>query len=159
MLRFAFCAVVFVATSASAFDIDGLSTGQSREKAIAQLERYGLKITSEKDDHVLATAAGRLYSLNFCKGSLVSVQKNLEPTFNTFIELTARFHTLYGAPLSVAPKLPDPTSYAPAHSLSISWRDKAELITATHKSFSSNNQTDVTYDARNACFQYPLLRQ
>lgn len=155
----AFLIGTLLSFGASAFEIDGLTTGLSREKAIAQLEIYGLKITSDSDSNLLASAPGRLYSLSFCKGSLVLVQKHLDPSFDAFVNLVSRFKSLYGSPLSIDSRLPNPTSYASAHGLSVSWRVHGELVTAEHESFSSNSQTSVIYDAPNDCFPNPLFRQ
>lgn len=157
MKLFVFFLGALISFGASAFEIDGLKTGLSREKAISQLETLNLKITSISDNNVVAEASGRLYSLNFCNGSLVNVQKNLEPSFDTFVDLVSRFKSLYGAPLSIDPQLPNPTSYAMGYDLSVSWRVGRELVTAEHVSFKSNSQTSVTYDAPNLCFQHPQL--
>jgi hypothetical protein len=158
MNRYTFLSAVLISVNARAFDIDGFRTGMSQEKVVARAQMLGLEITSERTDYVLAQGDGRHYSLSFCKNFLVTAQKIVDPTFDTFVELASYFQSLYGAPVSVMPQTPDPTSYAPSYTLSIAWRAKSEVITVDHTSFKSNTQTDVTYDAPNSCFQNPLLQ-
>lgn len=153
-----FCITAVIASHASAFEIDGLKSGQSRAESVAQLQRLDLEIEKGESGQLHGTAPdGRLYSLSFCGDALVQVQKCLAPSFKDFVELLYRMRELYGSPIVVLPELPDPTSHAKSHKLAIAWRHRQELVTAEFIRFDSNDQLDVTYEVRNSCFANPHL--
>lgn len=137
-----------------AFDVDGFRAGDSPEKVAAQIERLGLRQDPLDGGGVLAVGKGnRLYSLNFCKGELISVQKHLNPTFSNFVEISHQFTSSHGTPSAFWPRLPDRTSYGPNHALAVRWGVGSEIVTVTFREYESNNQLDVTYEAPNSCYE------
>lgn len=148
--------LILLSVNVQAFDIDGLNTQMPREEAIAHLKSFGLTI-EDKKDKVLAYQSGRFYSLGFCNGTLVQVQKDLKATFETFVELAMRFKKMHGSPVWILPETPEPESSTLKYKLSIAWRDQDELITIMHIAFASHNQTSVIYEVNNSCFSNPLL--
>jgi hypothetical protein len=148
---------VLVGSQARGFELDGLRSGQSRAETLDQLQRLGLQIEERADGSVMGTRSwDRFYSLSFCEGVLVQVQKTLRPTFSSFVELIDGFQRKYGQPVAVIPRLPDPTSVR-HYSLSIAWRKQGELISADFTHFGPTDQLDIAFSVRQTCYRIPLL--
>lgn len=93
--------------------------------------------------------------MNFCKGRLVQVQKNLQPRFDYFVRLVDDLRKQHGRPLDAWSRPSDVASNAESSDVSFIWRDGSDFVTVTYTQFLSNNQLSITHGARNDCWRIP----
>lgn len=142
------------------FEVDGLRSGMSFDEAKSIVEKQSYGHVEAKDNHIGAWDAptkrpGRGIFLNFCKGRLVQVQKDLQPRFDYFVKLVDDKRRKLGQPLDAWSRPTDVTSSAESNAIALIWRDGSDFVTVTYTQFSSNNQLDITHDARNDCWRIP----
>jgi hypothetical protein len=142
------------------FEIDGLRSGMSYEEAKARIEKQSFGQVDLKDNHIGAWDAptqgsNRGLFLNFCKGRLVHVQKNLQPRFDYFTRLVDEKRKELGRPLDAWSQPADVTSTVESNAVSFVWRQGADVVTVTYVQFRSNNQLYIGYETRNDCWRIP----
>lgn len=140
----------------SAFEVDGLRSGMSQDQARKALEASYQGIQT-KDSNIMAyhVSTGRFINLNFCKGKLVQVQKDLNPRFDDFVRLVYQKTKEVGKPITAWTRPADVESRVVSNSVSFLWKEGPTFTTATYTEFSSNNSLSVVYEIKNSCWQVP----
>lgn len=146
--------------SAFAFEVDGFRSGMSFNDVRSLVEKRSYDSVEVKDNNILAgdnpsKGSVRTISLNFCKGRLVQVQKHLQPRFDYFVRMADEKRRELGRPLDAWSRPTDLTSSAESNAIALIWRDGSDFVSITYTQFSSNNQLDITHDARNDCWRIP----
>ena len=149
-------------SSAFAFEVDGFRSGMSFNDARSLVEKRPYDSIEVKDKNIEARdnpskGSARAIFLNFCNGRLVQVQKHLQPRFDYFVRMADEKRRELGRPLDGWSRPTDLTSTSSAESNAIAfiWRDSSDFVSITYTQFSSNNQLDITHDARNHCWRIP----
>ena len=160
MIRFAAWVAIasMICTQALSFEVDGFRSSMSFAEAKSIVEKQGYERIDAKDNHIRAwntRTVGGMISLNFCKGRLVSVQKDLQPRFDYFTRLVDEKRTALGRPLDAWSRPTDVTSSADSNAIALIWRDGSDFVSVTYTEFSSNKQLYITHDARNDCWRIP----
>ena len=154
------CALILFAASVShAFEVDGLKSGISMNEAKRLLESQSYKKIEIKDNSIVAFdqsgSDGRFIALSFCKGKLVQAQKHLKPRFDYFVRLVNEKRRELGKPADAWTVPTDVVSNVESNSVAFLWRDGETFIKVTYTEFGSNNQLDILYEIKNACWQVP----
>lgn len=148
------CAVLLVfASGCYPFEVDGLTSGMSMESARKVLAAASYKNIQARENGIIASGANRLILLSFCKGELVLVQKQLAPTFDTFIRLTDEMRKERGKPADAWGEPADGNLPVEKNAISVLWKDSLTSVKITYTEFASNKQLDVIHETRNACRQ------
>lgn len=149
--------LIMISMPAYSFEIDGFQSGMSYEAAKTLIESQSFDRVELGDNYMVAQDLpddyfGRLYSLNFCKGQLTLVQKNLNPRFDYFVRLIHEKRNQLGQPLDAWSEPNDVTSMIDSNAVFFIWRDgSADLVTVSYVEFTSNSQLSITYETRNEC--------
>jgi len=101
------------------------------------------------------TKSPRLFNLNFCKGSLVQVQKELEPRFDHFVRLIDEKRRELGRPIDAWSRPPGVTESLDKSSITFVWKNGKTLIQVSYTEFPSNKFLDITYEIKNTCWKIP----
>ena len=148
--------------SAFAFEVDGFRSGMSFNDARSLVEKRSYDSVEVKDNSIGARdnpskGPARAIFLNFCKGRLVQVQKHLQPRFDYFVRMADEKRRELGRPLDAWSRPTDlaSTSSAESNAIAFIWHDSSDFVSITYTQFSSNNQLDITHDARNDCWRIP----
>ena len=142
------------------FEIDGLRSGMSYEEAKARIEKQSFDRVELKENHISAWDAptrgsNRVFILNFCKGLLIHVQKNLQPRFDYFTRLVDEKRKELSRPLDAWSQPTDVASTVESNAVSFIWRQSADFVTVSYVQFRSNNQLYIRYETRNDCWKIP----
>lgn len=145
---------------AFSFEVDELKSGMSFDAARSLIEKRYDDRVEIKDGHIETwdtpdRASARTIFLNFCKGRLVQVVKHLQPRFDYFVRLADEKRRELGRPLDAWSRPTDITSSNESNAIELIWRDRLDFVSVAYTQFSSNNQLDITYDARNSCWRIP----
>jgi hypothetical protein len=135
------------------FEIDGLSSGMSTEKAKKTLEGFAYKNIQTRENGIIASGGNRFILLKFCKDELVMVQKHMTPGFDNFVRLVDEKRKELGKPADAWTEHAESTLTVERNAVSFLWRDGLTSVKVTHTEFASNMQLDVIYEIRNACRQ------
>lgn len=140
----------------SAFEIDGLRNGMSPEQVKKVLESSYQGIHT-KDSNIMGyhISTGRFINANFCKGELVQVQKDLNPTFQAFVKLVDQKTKEVGKPFAAWTRPATVESPVEINSVSFLWKAGQTFITVSYTEFPSNNTLDIVYEAQNSCWKVP----
>lgn len=149
-----------ISSPVCSFELDGLRSGMSYEEAKTRIEKQSFGRVDLKENHISAWDApaqgsNRSFFLNFCKGRLIHVQKNLEPRFDYFTRLIDEKRKELGRPLDAWSQPTDVTSTVESNTVSFVWREGADFVTVTYVQFRSNNQLYIRYETRNDCWKIP----
>lgn len=161
MTRFSTLVTIALMTCrpALAFEVDSFQSGMLFAEAKSLVEKQGYERVDVKDNHIGAwrtqTVVASAIFLNFCKGRLVSVQKNLQPRFDYFARLVDEKRSTLGRPLDAWSRPTDVASSVDSNAIHLIWRDGPDFVSITYTEFSSNKQLHITYDARNDCWRTP----
>jgi hypothetical protein len=136
-----------------AFEIDGLSSGMSMEKAAKVLEGASYKNIQTRENGIIASGGNRFILLNFCKDGLVMVQKHLAPGFDSFVRLIEEKRRELGKPSDAWTESADVNVPVERNAVAFLWRDGQTSIKVTYTEFASNRQVDMIYETRNNCRQ------
>lgn len=145
--------MLLVAKVSDAFEIDGLSSGMSMERARKILEGSSYKNVQTRENGIIASGANRFILLNFCKDELVLVQKHLTPGFDNFARLIDEKRRELGKPVDAWTEPADVNLPVERNAVSVLWRDGVTSVKVTYTEFASNKQLDVLYETKNACRQ------
>jgi len=145
--------ILFAAKGAHSFQIDGLNSGMSMEKARKILESSSYKNIQSRDNGIIASDANRFILLNFCKDELILVQKHLSPGFDNFVRLIDEKRKELGNPTDAWTDPADANLPIERNAVSFLWRDSLTSVRITYTEFASNKQLDVLFEAKNACRQ------
>ena len=143
---------------ALAFEVDSFRSGMSFAEAKSLVEKQAYERVELKDNQIRAWDTRSVASgifLDFCKGRLVSVQKNLQPRFDYFTRLVDEKRSALGRPLDAWSRPTDVTSSVESNAIALIWRDGSDFVSVTYTEFSSNKQLYITHDARNDCWRIP----
>lgn len=136
-----------------AFEIDGLVSGMSLERARKTLEGSAYKSIQTRENGILASGGNRFILLTFCKGELVLVQKHLTPSFDNFVRLVDKKRLELGKPADAWTEPADVSVPIERNAVSILWRDSLSTVKVTFTEFASNKQLDILYESKNSCRQ------
>lgn len=152
-------AVLVLGSTSHAFEIDGFKSGMSVGEAQKQLEAYSYKNIKQEGNNITAyyhsVKSPRLFNLNFCKGVLVQVQKELDPSFDRFVRLIDEKRKELGRPVDAWSNRADATASLEKSSITFIWKNGKTLIQASYKEFPSNNFLDIVYEEKNECWKIP----
>lgn len=145
---------LLAAHGSHAFEIDGLSSGMSMEKAKKILEASSsYKNIQVKETGIIAYGGNRFILLNFCKDELVLAQKHLTPGFDHFVRLIDEKTRELGKPSDAWTEPVDVNVPVERNAVSFLWRGDVTSVKVTYTEFASNKQLDELYENRNACRQ------
>lgn len=145
--------IFLIATASHAFEIDGLSSGMSIEKAKKYLEGASYKNIQVKENGIIASGGNRLILLSFCKDELVLLQKQLAPGFDNFVRLIDEKTRELGKPAVAWTEPADVNLPVERNAVSFLWRDSQAAVKVTYTEFASNRQLDIMYEVKNVCRQ------
>lgn len=145
--------ILLAAQVAHSFQIDGLNSGMSMERARKYLEGSSYKNIQSRENGIIASDADRFILLNFCKDELVLVQKHLTPGFDSFARLVDEKRKELGKPADAWTEPADVNLPVERNAVSFQWRDGLTSVRITYTEFASNKQLDVLYEVKNACRQ------
>lgn len=145
--------ILLAAKGAHSFEIDGLNSGMSMERARKILESSSYKNIQARENGIIASDADRFILLNFCKDELVLVQKHLAPGFDSFVRLIDAKRKELGKPADAWTETADANLPVDRNAVSFQWRDSLTSVRITYTEFASNKQLDVLYEVKNACRQ------
>lgn len=145
--------ILLMAAVSDSFEIDGLVSGMSMEKARKKLEESFYKSIQVRDNSIVASGNNRFLLLNFCKNELVLVQNHLPPGFDNFVRRVEEKRKELGKPSDAWTEPADPNLIVGRNSVSFLWKDNLTSVKITFAEFASNRQLDVTYENRNSCRQ------
>lgn len=145
--------ILLAAKGAHSFQIDGLNSGMSMERARKYLEGSSYKNIQSRENGIIASDADRFILLNFCKDELVLVQKHLTPGFDSFVRLIDEKRKELGKPADAWTEPADANLPVERNAVSFQWRDGLTSVRITYTEFASNKQLDVLYEVENACRQ------
>jgi len=152
-LFFGFALMLLAANVSYSFEIDGLSSGMSMEKAKKNLEGSSYKNIQTRENGIIASGGNRFILLNFCKNELVMVQKHLAPDFGSFVRLIDEKRRELGKPADAWTEPADVNFPVERNAVSFLWRDSSTSVKVTFTEFSSNRQLDILYEIKNSCRQ------
>jgi len=135
------------------FEIDGLTSGMSMDRARKKLEGSSYKNIQTKENGIIASGGNRFILLNFCKDELVLVQKHLQPGFDNFVRLIDEKRKELGKPADAWTETADVNLNFERVAVSFLWHDGMNSVKVTFTEFASNKQLDVTYEIKNTCRQ------
>jgi hypothetical protein len=135
------------------FEIDGLTSGMSMERARKILEGSSYKNIQTTANGIIASGGNRFILLKFCKDELVLVQKHVPPGFDNFVRLIDEKRKQLGKPADAWTETPDVNLNLERDAVSFLWHDGMNSVKVTLAEFAANKQLDVTYEIRNACRQ------
>jgi len=144
---------LLAANAAHSFEIDGLSSGMSLERARKTLEGSAYKTIQTRENGILASGGNRFVLLNFCKDELVLVQKHLAPGFDSFVRLVDEKTKELGKPADAWTEPADRNVPVERNAVSFLWRDNLTSVRVTFTEFASNRQLDILYEIKNSCRQ------
>jgi hypothetical protein len=151
---FAGLAVLLLTASVSlAFEVDGLNSGMTMERARKTLEAAAYTDIQVRDDRIMASGRNRFILLNFCKDELVLLQKHLAPSFAEFVRLVDKNKAELGKPVEAWVEPADGHLPFERDAVSFLWRDGPSSVKITYTEFASNKQLDILYEIRNPCRQ------
>lgn len=145
--------VLFAVKVSHSFEIDGLSSGMSMERARKILEGSSYKNIQTRENGIIASGANRFILLNFCKNELVLVQKHLTPGFDNFVRLIDEKRKELGKAADAWTEPADVHVPVERNAVSFQWRDSLTSVKITYTEFASNKQLDVLYETKNTCRQ------
>ena len=145
--------LLFAAPVSHAFEIDGLSSGMSMEKARKILEGSAYKNIQTRENGITASGGNRFILLSFCKDELVMLQKHLTPAFGNFVRLIDKKRKELGNPADAWTETADGNLPVERNAVSFLWRDSLTSVKVTFTEFATNKQLDVVYEIRNVCRQ------
>ena len=145
--------MLLAAPVSQAFEIDGLSSGMSMERARKILEGASYKNIQSRDNGITAYGGNRFILLGFCKDELVLVQKHLAPGFDSFVRLVDEITKELGKPADAWTEPADVMFPVERNAVSFLWRDGVTSTKVTYTEFASNRQLDVIYEIVNTCRQ------
>jgi hypothetical protein len=148
-----FALLLFAVHLSHAFEIDGLSSGMSMEKARKILEGSSYKNIQTRENGILASGGNRFILLNFCRDELVLLQKHLTPGFDTFVRLIDEKRTELGKPADAWTESADHSVPVERNAVVFLWKDSLTSVKVTFTEFTSNKQLDIVYEIRNGCRQ------
>ncbi|MBL0226319.1 MAG: hypothetical protein IPQ16_12375 [Geobacteraceae bacterium] len=145
--------ILFTAKVSHAFELDGLNSGISMERARKILEGSSYQNIQTRDNGIIATGANRFILLNFCKDGLVLAQKHLAPGFDNFVRLIEEKRRELGKPADAWAEPADVQLPVERNAVAFLWRDGLTSVKVTYTEFASNKQLDVLYEIKNECRQ------
>jgi len=149
----------FIASTSQAFELDGFKSGMSIQDAQKKLEAYSYKNIKVEGNNITAYYQSanslRLFNLNFCKGVLVQVQKELDPSYSRFVRVIDEKRKEYGRPIDSWSSHADATASLEKSSITIVWKSGTTLIQTSYTEFPSNNFLDIVYEETNKCWKIP----
>jgi hypothetical protein len=146
-------ALLLAAQACHAFEVDGLNSGMSMEKARKSLEGSSYTDIQARENRIMAYGGNRFIILNFCKDELVLLQKHLTPGFAEFIRLVDEKRKELGKPADAWAEPADGNLPVERNALSVLWRDNSTSVKVTFTEFASNKQLDILYELKNTCKQ------
>ena len=146
--------ILLAAPVSHSFEIDGLGSGMSMEKARKRLEgSASYKNIQTRENGITASGGNRFILLSFCKDELVMLQKHLAPAFDNFVRLIDEKRKELGKPADAWTEPADGNLPVERNAVSFLWRDSLTSVKVTFTDFASNKQRDVVYESRNVCRQ------
>jgi len=152
-LLFGLALVLLAAGASPAFEVDGLSSGMSMEKAGKALAAAGYADIQTRENRVMAYGGNRFILLNFCRDELVLLQKHLTPAFSGFVRLVDEKRKELGQPAEVWVEPVDEHLPVERNAVCFLWRDGPTSVKVTYTEFASNKQLDILYEVKNTCRQ------
>jgi hypothetical protein len=145
--------ILLSAHASHAFEVDGLSSGMSMERARKTLEAAAYTDIQTRENRILAYGGNRFILLNFCKDELVLLQKHLTPAFAEFVRLVDGKKKELGKPAEAWVEPVDEHLPIERNAVCFLWRDGSTSVKVTFTEFASNNQLDILYEIKNPCKQ------
>jgi hypothetical protein len=145
--------ILLAAPFSHAFEIDGLNSGMSMERARKVLEGSSYKNIRTRENGITAYGGNRFILLSFCKDELVLVQKHLTPGFESFVRLVDEKTKELGKPADAWTEPVDVAVPVERNAVAFLWRGDVTSVKVTYTEFTSNKQLDVMYEIRNVCRQ------
>jgi hypothetical protein len=160
----AFLIIVLLPNSIFAFNLDGLESGMLRQEAIEIIKKYKCSkiIESDTSSSFLAYEPNHLkpwkdrlcYSLSFCGGRLVQLQKNLEPRFEHFVRLVNETRDRIGKPDDAWSVPASVLTEKESNTVKFLWINTDSSILINYSEWEKHSQLSVVLTDNNECFQF-----
>ena len=146
--------LLVLSANATAFDVDGFSTGMTKAAVLSKAEKSYKVVNVDESTFIANAGDGGYLSFNFCEGKLAAVQKGFPADLKQVTLLVSEFKDKHGNPFSTSAGT-RAGSTGPIYELGMWWNAGNEFVNIYYMGTGSSEGLSTSHQARNSCFKVP----
>jgi hypothetical protein len=142
------------ASHSAAFDVEGFTTGMSKETVMAKAGRTYKVRELEGETVVAEQPSGAYLSFNFCDGRLAAIQQGFPASLKQMTMLVSEFKRKYGNPFSTNAG-PSASPHGVSYQWGIWFHAGQEFASIYYSGTDLAEGLSTSHQAVNKCFKVP----